>query len=64
VLFQHAADKMLELVFHSNKIEGNSLSKGETRLVLEGHNQSGLLTPPQREAKNLEQAYRWMLANV
>jgi fido (protein-threonine AMPylation protein) len=54
---------MLEVIFHSNKIEGNVLTKGETEhLLTDTHKQA--LTASEKEAKNLESAYRWMLANA
>lgn len=59
-LIQHAQEQALEIIFHSNKIEGNSLSKGETQLVLSDPKRDGL-SKSQLEAKNLETAYYWML---
>jgi len=53
---------MLEVIFHSNKIEGNPLTKGETAHVISG-DATGLDVHEQ-EAKNLETAYQWMLDNV
>jgi len=50
------------VIFHSNKIEGNLLSKGETAHVLSSDGTG--LTTPEREAKNLEGAYRWVLDNL
>lgn len=61
-LMEHARDKMLEVIFHSNKIEGNPLTKGETQDVLASKKRT--LTDKEQEAKNLEQAYKWMLDNV
>ncbi len=62
-LVDHAADQMLEVIFHSNKIEGNVLTKGETQnLLAETHKRA--LTETEREAKNLEAAYKWMLENA
>lgn len=62
-LVGHAADQMLEIIFHSNKIEGNSLTKGETISLLSDAHRSAL-TPTEREAKNLEIAYKWMIENA
>jgi Fic family protein/molecular chaperone DnaK (HSP70) len=59
---KHAEDQMLEVIFHSNKIEGNPLTKGETAHIISSDGSS--FSPKEREAKNLEQAYRWMLDNA
>ncbi len=61
-VLKHAQDQMLEIIFHSNKIEGNQLTKGETEHLLSSHGKA--LTESELEAKNLESAYRWMLDNV
>jgi hypothetical protein len=61
-VMRHARDQMLEVIFHSNKIEGNPLTRGETADVLSG--EGTRLDPKQREAKNHESAYRWMLDNL
>src|SRR3984957_2566224 len=63
LLAGHAADQMLEIIFHSNKIEGNSLTKGETESLLSDSHRIRL-TPTEREAKNLEIAYKWMIDNA
>ncbi|HOS45885.1 MAG TPA: Fic family protein, partial [Paludibacter sp.] len=60
---EYAMDKILLLVFHSNKIEGNPLSKGETETVL-SMNGPVAITKQELEAKNLRDAYRWMIDNV
>jgi Fic family protein len=60
-LMEQALDEALEVIFHSNKIEGSPLTRGETETVL-AHNQEGLTTQ-ELEAKNLEVAYYWMLDN-
>jgi hypothetical protein len=39
---KHAEDQMLEVIFHSNKIEGSPLLKGETEAVLLRQQGSGL----------------------
>jgi fido (protein-threonine AMPylation protein) len=57
-------DKMLEVIFHSNKIEGNALTKGETESLLAADNHKRTLSAAEREAKNLETAYTWMLDHV
>lgn len=61
-VMKHARDQMLEVIFHSNKIEGNPLTKGETADVLSGENDA--IGPKEQEAKNLEAAYRWMIENI
>jgi hypothetical protein len=62
-LLAHAQNQMLEVIFHSNKIEGSPLTKGETADLL-ADDGSRRLTLVEQEAKNLETAYRWMLENV
>ncbi len=59
-LIEHARKHALEAVFHSNKIEGNPLTKGETQTALLQLNRSQL-SAKELEAKNLETAYYWML---
>jgi len=59
---KHARDQMLEVIFHSNKIEGNPLTRGETADVL--NSEGARLDPKQWEAKNHESAYQWMLDNL
>jgi Fic family protein len=61
-LIEHALDEALEIIFHSNKIEGNPLTKGETESVL-SQDDRNVLSEKELEAKNLEAAYDWMLAN-
>jgi len=60
---EYAKDQILLLVFHSNKIEGNPLSKGETETALSKH-ESLLTTKQELEAKNLRDAYNWMIDNI
>ncbi|MBI5579945.1 MAG: Fic family protein [Deltaproteobacteria bacterium] len=55
-------DQMLLLVFHSNKIEGNPLTKGETEIILTKNNENNL-NKNEREAYNLEKAFMWTLEN-
>jgi hypothetical protein len=59
----HAHDQMLEVIFHSNKLEGNPLTKGETESIL-SENLERRLSEKELEAKNLEAAYKWMVDNV
>jgi hypothetical protein len=55
---QHAYDSILLNVFHSNKIEGNPLTKGETeKFVLDYDKQP--VSMREREAKNLIEAYHY-----
>ena len=61
-LIEHAKKHALEVIFHSNKIEGNPLSKGETQTVIAQASRS-LLSVKELEAKNLETAYNWVLDN-
>ncbi|HMH43697.1 MAG TPA: Fic family protein [Pyrinomonadaceae bacterium] len=60
-LMEQALDEALEIIFHSNKIEGSPLTRGETETVLT-HDRDGL-SIQELEAKNLETAYYWMLEN-
>jgi hypothetical protein len=62
-LIEHARNQALEIIFHSNKIEGSPLTKAETETVL---SQDSPNRPSEKEleAKNLEAAYYWMLENV
>lgn len=59
----HAHDQMLEVIFHSNKLEGSPLTKGETESIL-SDSLERRLSEKEKEAKNLETAYKWMLDNV
>ena len=61
-IIKYSLDQILLLVFHSNKIEGNPLTKGETETVIGKNDPSGL-SKGEREAYNLERAYKWMLEN-
>lgn len=61
-LIKYSHNQMLKLVFHSNKIEGNPLTQGETERVLEKTSAAELSTR-EREAFNLQEAYDWMIAN-
>lgn len=60
---EYAKDHILLLVFHSNKIEGSPLTKGETETAL-SEQVSVAVTKRELEAKNLRDAYRWMIDNV
>lgn len=62
-LLKHAREKALLVIFHSNKIEGNPLTKGETEEALRSSTPNEL-SKNQREAFNLEKAYQWMLENI
>jgi Fic family protein len=62
-LKQHAKDKILVNVFHSNKIEGNALTKGETELFIIDQEKEAV-TRNEQEAKNLIEAYNWVIDNV
>jgi hypothetical protein len=61
-LRQHAKDQAIEVIFHSNKIEGSPLTRGETESAL-AHSSVDNLSVDELEAKNLETAYLWMLEN-
>jgi hypothetical protein len=61
-LLQHAHDQKLEVIFHSNKIEGNPLTKGETQHLVSTDGKA--LTANEQEAKNLELAYDWMIEHL
>lgn len=60
---QYARDKILVNVFHSNKIEGNPLTKGETEIFVVDQNRQPI-SRQEKEAKNLITAYNWMIDNV
>ena len=62
-ILRHAQENDLLVIFHSNKIEGNPLSIGETEEAIEAK-QPYKLSTHQREAYNLQSAYRWMLENL
>ncbi len=58
-ILRHAENQELEFVFHSNKIEGNQLSKGQTESTLSGV--TGAISKDQREAVNLRDTFSWVL---
>src|SRR5262249_50568027 len=60
-LDKHARDSRVDFVCHSVKIEGADLTRGETIDVLEKANLPA--SAGQREAKQLGEAYVWMLDN-
>ena len=60
---QFAKDRILVNVFHSNKIEGNPLTKGETEAFITDHEKQPV-SKQEREARNLIAAYNWMIDNV
>ena len=62
-LQQYAKDKILVNVFHSNKIEGNPLTKGETEQFVVDIDKKPI-SIQEKEAKNLIDAYNWMIDNV
>jgi Fic family protein len=57
---EHAKNQALDVIFHSNKIEGSSLTRGETENALSQTIREGM-SERDLEAKNLEAAYYWML---
>jgi molecular chaperone DnaK (HSP70) len=59
-LIEHANRNELDFVFHSNKIEGNTLSRGETELALKSTKTKGV-SKSEQEAVNLRNAYRWVI---
>jgi Fic family protein len=59
-LIKHANRNELDFVFHSNKIEGNTLSRGETELALKSTKANGA-SKSEQEAVNLRNAYRWVI---
>ncbi len=61
-LSDHAKNQALDFIFHSNKIEGNPLSKGETEDIL-SQPEMRRLSEQEQEAKNSQAAYGWMLDN-
>lgn len=58
-ILEHAEKQELEFVFHSNKIEGNKLSKGQTENTISG--KSKVKSTDQREAVNLKNTFSWVL---
>ena len=61
-VIEFSKEQMLQLVFHSNKIEGSPLTKGETEKIISSDKANGL-NKNQLEAFNLEKAYKWVLEN-
>mgnify|MGYP001325942661 CR=1 FL=1 len=61
-LYDYVKKQKLHLIFHSNKIEGNPLTKGETEEVLLRDRKS-ISGVNEVEAKNHEDAYDWALDN-
>lgn len=59
-LLEHARRNELDFIFHSNKIEGNKLSKGQTESALKSKVHTGI-SKDQREALNLRDTYEWLL---
>ncbi len=59
-LIKHANNNELDFIFHSNKIEGNKLSRGETKGTLDMA-KSTHRSKDEKEAINLRNAYRWVL---
>lgn len=62
-VINHAKEQTLNIVFHSNKIEGNPLTKGETEDAITKYEEGIQLSKDAREAANMEQAYLWMIDN-
>lgn len=62
LLIEHAKKERLLMVFHSNKLEGNPLTLGETARALTSNN-GKLSEKPQLEAQNLDKAYYWVIDN-
>ncbi len=60
---RQARAQKLDFVFHSNKIEGNQLTKGETLAVWNSPRSYGL-SDSEREAANLASAYDWAFENA
>jgi Fic family protein len=58
----HAERARLSFVFHSNKIEGNQLTQGETQDAFDAPS-SAHISEQQRAALNSQRAYDWMLEN-
>ena len=62
-ILNYAKKQLLLTVFHSNKIEGNPLTKGETEEAI-NRNDIASLNKNQREAHNLQEAYEWTLQHL
>lgn len=58
----HANRNMLDFVFHSNKIEGNILSRGQTEGTFR-QSWQGSMSNDEKEAINLRDTYQWVLEN-
>ncbi|MEA3361469.1 MAG: Fic family protein, partial [Thermodesulfobacteriota bacterium] len=63
-VLNRAKEQTLNIVFHSNKIEGNPLTKGETEDAITKYGEGAEISKNAREAVNMEQAYIWMLDNL
>jgi Fic family protein len=61
-LIRYAKKQKLLMVFHSNKIEGNPLTIGETDAVTKEEG-SKIVSDVEIEARNLYQAYEWSIEN-
>lgn len=62
-IIDFAKKQKLLLIYHSNKIEGNPLSKGETEALLEG-NKKNIKMIKEKEALNLGNAFDWAVNNL
>jgi len=63
IIKKQALDNKYLMIFHSNKIEGNELTKGETETIIDGIKPTKL-SKSQAEAINLDIAFMWMLNNL
>jgi len=63
IIKKHALDNKYLMIFHSNKIEGNELSKGETKNIITG-TRVGKMSKAQTEAVNLDAAFMWVIENL
>jgi len=61
-IMEQAKVEIVSVVYHSNKMEGSSLSKGETAKLLE-ENTAEYMSKDAQEVINLSAAYEWMLEN-
>jgi molecular chaperone DnaK (HSP70)/Fic family protein len=60
---KHAADNKYLMIFHSNKIENNVLTRGETEEIIGGV-KPPKLSKSQAEAVNLDAAFLWVMDNL
>jgi molecular chaperone DnaK (HSP70) len=61
-IIEQAKVEIVSVVYHSNKMEGSPLSKGETAKLLDA-NTAENMSKEEQEVTNLSAAFEWMLEN-